>query len=113
MVRALARTRCGVKDVKDVMGVNNTLLGTASGKPGSGFCFQLAANVRLALAPYSLMQVTSDQIRGKLTFWTEIGLSAAWARKPGKSRSDLNPMWTVKGEMARSIFASSRLGLRK
>jgi len=61
----------------------------------------------------SLMKVTRDQIRGKLTFSTEMGLSAACARKPGRSRSDLNPMWTVKGEMARSIFASNGLGLRK
>ena len=49
-----------------------------------------------------MVQVTSDQIFGTFTFSIEIGRSSACARKPGRSRSDLKPMWTVNGEMARS-----------
>ena len=63
--------------------------------------------------PQALMQVTSDQILGKLTFSMETGLSSACARRAGRSRSDLKPMWTVNGEIARSSHASSRFGLRK
>ena len=37
-------------------------------------------------------QVTSDQMRGKFTFSIEMGWRSAWARKPGRSRSDLKPM---------------------
>src|SRR6185295_15729223 len=62
---------------------------------------------------HSLTQVTSDQIRGMLTFSIEIGSRSAWARNAGRSRSDLKPMCTVKGEIARSIEASSGLRLRK
>src|SRR5262245_57560852 len=40
----------------------------------------------------SLMQVTSDQIRGRFTFSMETGLSSACVRKAGRSRSDLKPM---------------------
>ena len=59
------------------------------------------------------MQVTSDQILGMFTFSIETGLSSACARNAGRSRSDLKPMCTVNGEIARSIHASSGLGLRK
>ena len=51
---------------------------------------------------YSFTQVTSDQILGMFTFSIEIGSRSAWARNAGRSRSDLNPMCTVNGEMARS-----------
>src|SRR5262249_7124236 len=63
--------------------------------------------------PQSLMQVTRDQIRGTLTFSIETGLSSAWARNAGRSRSDLKPMCTVNGEIARSSDASTGFGLRK
>jgi hypothetical protein len=39
----------------------------------------------------SLMQVTSDQIGGMLTFSMETGCSSACARNAGRSRSDLKP----------------------
>ena len=57
--------------------------------------------------PHSLMQVTSDQIRGMFTFSIETGCSSACARNAGRSRSDLKPMWTVNGEIARSSQAIS------
>ena len=62
---------------------------------------------------YSFTQVTSDQILGKLTFSIEIGSRLGLREEPGRSRSDLKPMCTVNGEMARSIEARRRLGLRK
>src|SRR5205807_319984 len=58
-------------------------------------------------------QVTSDQILGTFTFWIDTGWSSACARNAGRSRSDLNPMCTVNGEMARSIEANNGFGLRK
>ena len=61
----------------------------------------------------SLMQVTSDQIRGMFTFSIETGCSSACARNPGKSRSHLNPMCTVNGESIRSAHDMSRFALRK
>ena len=60
-----------------------------------------------------MIQVTSDQIRGMFTFSIEIGLSCAWVRKPGRSRSDLKPMKTVNGEMMRYIHAPKAFALRK
>jgi len=59
------------------------------------------------------VQVTSDQIFGTFTFSIEIGCSSAWARNPGRSRSDLKPMCTVNGEMARSRRERIGLALRK
>ncbi len=61
----------------------------------------------------SLMQVTRDQIRGMLTFSIETGVSSAWARNAGRSRSDLKPTWTVNGDSSRSAQDSSGLALRK
>ena len=63
--------------------------------------------------PYSLMQVTSDQIRGTFTFSIDTGFRSACARNAGRSRSDLNPTWTVSGEMMRSSHAPTRFLLRK
>ena len=64
-------------------------------------------------AVYSLTQVTSDQIRGMLTFSIETGSNPACMRKAGRSTSDLKPMCTVNGEIARSTLASRAFGLRK
>ena len=63
--------------------------------------------------PHALIQVTSDQILGMLILSMESGLSSACARKAGRSRSDLKPMWTVNGEIARSNHATTAFGLRK
>ena len=61
----------------------------------------------------SLMQVMSDQILGTLTFSIDTGFNSAWARNAGRSRSDLNPMWTVNGEITRSSHAPRRFVPRK
>ena len=61
----------------------------------------------------ALTQVTSDQMRGKLTFSIETGFRLACARNAGRSRSDLKPICTVKGAMARSRRASTAFSLRK
>src|SRR5690606_22655118 len=57
---------------------------------------------------YSFTQVTSDQMRGMLTFSMETGVRRACARNAGRSRSDLKPMCTVIGEITRSAFDRSR-----
>src|SRR4029450_13768303 len=59
------------------------------------------------------MQVASDQIGGMLTFSMETGWSSACARKAGRSRSDLNPMWTVSGEIDRLAQEKRGFELRK
>ena len=71
------------------------------GRPRRLLTFCLLTAVR------HLMQVTSDQILGTFTFSIDIGCSSAWARKPGRSRSDLKPMCTVNGEIARSSATGS------
>ena len=43
-------------------------------------------------ATQSFEQVTSDQMRGMLTFSMETGFRPACARNAGRSRSALNPM---------------------
>src|SRR6185503_3250596 len=53
----------------------------------------------------SLTQVTSDQIRGTFTFSIEIGSRPAWTRNAGRSRSDLNPRYSVAGAIIRSSHA--------
>ena len=42
----------------------------------------------------------------------ETGIEVGLGQNAGRSRSDLKPMCTVNGEMARSIQASARFGLR-
>src|ERR1041384_5488860 len=64
-------------------------------------------------AAQSLRQMTSDQIFGKFTFEICSGCRSACARKPGRSRSDLKPMCTVNGEMARSRRDRIAFALRK
>ena len=44
-----------------------------------------------AAGVYSLMVVTSDQIRGTFTFSIDTGFRSAWTRNAGRSRSDLKP----------------------
>ena len=44
----------------------------------------------------SLPHITNDHNGGMLTFSIDVGRSSAWAMKPGRSRSDLNPIWTVR-----------------
>src|SRR6476660_7060192 len=56
----------------------------------------------LAIRAHCLTQVTSDQMRGTLTFSIDVGFRSACARNAGRSRSDLKPTCTVSGEIARS-----------
>ena len=57
--------------------------------------------------------MTRDQRREMLTFSIDTGCSPVWARNPGRSRSDLKPMWTVKGVSARSNLDMNQFVLRK
>ena len=59
------------------------------------------------------MQVTSDQMRGMLTFSIDTGSRPAWTRNAGRSRSALKPTCTVKGEMNRSARETILFELRK
>ena len=61
----------------------------------------------------SFMQVTSDQMRGMLTFSIETGSRPACTRNAGRSRSALKPTCTVNGEMNRSARETSLFELRK
>ena len=65
--------------------------------------------LRDARASSAFLQIASDQIFGKLTFSIDTGCRSAWARKPGRSRSDLKPMCTVNGEIARSTPRENRV----
>src|SRR5438105_1564354 len=69
--------------------------------------------VVLELTHHPFGQTTSDQMRGRFTFWIDSARNPICVRNAGRSKSDLNPRCTVNGAIARSSRESAGPLLRK